>query len=75
MNKKIRTPFAAILLIIITALNVFQFTDIFRDIFYFGNVFNVFSAITIAIELVLCGVLFAKKFNNFNDTYRSYQIF
>ena len=64
MSKKIRTPFAAILLIITTVLNVFQFTDLCLDIFYFGKVFNVFSAITLAIELVLCGTLFAKKFNN-----------
>ncbi len=64
MNKKIRTPFAAILLIIITALNVFQFTDICVDIFHYRQVFNVFSAITLVIELVLCGILFAKKFNN-----------
>ena len=64
MEKKIRTPFAAILLILTVALNVFQFTDICFEIFLFGKVFNVFAAITLGIELVLCGVLFAKKYNN-----------
>ena len=43
---------------------MFQFTDLFIEIFHFGKEFNVFSAITLAIELVLCGTLFAKKFNN-----------
>ena len=64
MDKKIRTPFAAILLILTAALNVFQFTDICIEIFRFGKIFNVFTAITLGIELVLCGVLFAKKYNN-----------
>jgi hypothetical protein len=64
MNKKIRTPFAAILLIIIAVLDVFQFTDICIEIFHVGKIFNVFSAITLGIELVLCGVLFTKKYNN-----------
>lgn len=64
MDKKIRTPFAAILLILIAALNVFQFTDICFELFGFKIIFDVFTAIILGIELVLCGVLFAKKYNN-----------
>ena len=60
MNKKLRTPFAAILLIIIAVLDIFQLIDNFLHI----DILIVFSAIALGIELVLCGVLFAKKYNN-----------
>lgn len=60
MNKKIRTPLAAILLIIITVLNLLQFIDLFHVLIRFNILYN----ITIAIDLVLCIALFAKKFNN-----------
>ena len=65
MNKKIRTPFAATLLITIVAFTVLQFICAsFGGIFRGGMRLSIFSAITLAINLVLCGVLFAKKFNN-----------
>ena len=63
MSKKTWTPFAAILLILIMALTVFQYTDIFLDIFQIEYVFDVFTAMTLIIELVLCVILFAKKRN------------
>lgn len=63
-TKKIRTPFATTLLIIIVALNVFQFIAFRLGILRVGMILTVYSAITLAIELVLCGTLYAKKFNN-----------
>lgn len=64
MNKKIRTPFAAILLIVIAVFQIFEFTDICIALFNYKVSFGILSVTSLAINLALCGILFAKKYNN-----------
>lgn len=64
MNKKIRTPFATIALIILTVLQIFEFTDICSELFDYSIHFNIFTAINLVIGLVLCVILITKQYNN-----------
>ena len=57
MNKKMRTPFAAILLILIAVSNVVTI----MGTYYRPNIIFI---LTLVIELALGGILFAKKYNN-----------
>jgi len=64
MNKKIRTPIAAYMLIVLAVLRIFDVLKLTE--LRVHNSFYVSSAlvIEIVIDLVLCGILFAKKYNN-----------
>ena len=64
MNKKLRTPIAAILLIIITAIRLFQLSDICAELFYYKLNLNFLTILSLVIDLALCFALFTKKRNN-----------
>ena len=55
MNKRKRTPLAAIMLIVISVLEVIQFTD---------SVPNILGVASLGIGIAICTTLFAKKYNN-----------
>ena len=64
MNKKLRTPIAATLLVIITLLSLFQLTNICSTLFHYKNLLNFYTILNLVVKLFLCCGLFAKKRNN-----------
>ena len=61
MDKKLRTPIAAVLLIIITAIRLFQLSD---ELFHYKLILNFRTILSLVIDLALCFTLFTKKRNN-----------
>lgn len=64
MNKKMRTPIAAILLTIITILDIFKLIYNW-ELYNVINTQNILVILRIAINVVLCIALFTKKQDNF----------
>lgn len=64
MDKKLRTPIAAILLIIISAIVLFQLSDIHLKLFDYKFNLDFLTILSFVIDLALCFTLFAKKHNN-----------
>ena len=64
MGKKLRTPIAAIFLIIIAAIRLSQFSDLYMESFYYKLPLNFHNIFLLVINLALCFALFTKKRNN-----------
>ncbi len=68
MNKRIRTPFSAILLIVISVLRILNLIDVYNQLYHW-TIFefltnDILNIIRISLTLALAIVLFAKKYDN-----------
>lgn len=63
MEKKLRTPFAAILIAVSILLSILSFTPISMRFFGHRQLLGASSILPVVIDIVLCYTLFAKKRN------------